>query len=153
MTLKIAYLILKWFEKLDYKFIRLIHVYYVYACALGQKKIMISFSFTAAWCQIFEHYDVLKISWNFSVSGMKHLRQNGFSHCDIKPGNILVCIADDGRYDTNISKNVTLWFIWLWYQKKDMKNFILFLLQIVMSTSSLTLGQLNRWKIEISSNL
>jgi serine/threonine protein kinase len=31
------------------------------------------------------------------VSGMKHLRQNGFSHRDIKPGNILVQVAEDGR--------------------------------------------------------
>ncbi|XP_065938530.1 inhibitor of nuclear factor kappa-B kinase subunit epsilon [Magallana gigas] len=37
------------------------------------------------------------------VSGMKHLRQNGFSHRDIKPGNILVCIADDGSYVYKLS--------------------------------------------------
>eukprot|EP00105_Crassostrea_gigas_P039940 XP_019924088.1 PREDICTED: inhibitor of nuclear factor kappa-B kinase subunit epsilon-like [Crassostrea gigas] len=35
------------------------------------------------------------------VFGMKHLRQNGFSHRDIKPGNILVCIADDGSIRTS----------------------------------------------------
>ncbi|XP_076078314.1 serine/threonine-protein kinase TBK1-like [Mytilus galloprovincialis] len=31
------------------------------------------------------------------VSGMKHLRKHGFSHRDIKPGNILVCIGEDSR--------------------------------------------------------
>ncbi|XP_056000752.1 inhibitor of nuclear factor kappa-B kinase subunit epsilon-like [Ostrea edulis] len=37
------------------------------------------------------------------VSGMKHLRQNGFSHRDIKPGNILVYVADDGSYVYKLS--------------------------------------------------
>jgi serine/threonine protein kinase len=32
---------------------------------------------------------------------MKHLRKTGFSHRDIKPGNILVCIGEDGRYVIN----------------------------------------------------
>nr|XP_034307720.1 inhibitor of nuclear factor kappa-B kinase subunit epsilon-like [Crassostrea gigas] len=37
------------------------------------------------------------------VSGMKHLRQNGFSHRDVKPGNISVCIADDDSYVYKLS--------------------------------------------------
>ncbi|XP_062575655.1 inhibitor of nuclear factor kappa-B kinase subunit epsilon-like [Saccostrea cucullata] len=37
------------------------------------------------------------------VSGMKHLRQNGFSHRDIKPGNILVYVADDGSHVYKLS--------------------------------------------------
>lgn len=35
---------------------------------------------------------------------MKHLRKSGFSHRDIKPGNILVCIGEDGRY---VKKNLS----------------------------------------------
>ena len=32
-----------------------------------------------------------------AVEGMKHLRQHGFLHRDIKPGNILIAQNDDGR--------------------------------------------------------
>ena len=35
-----------------------------------------------------------------SVCGMKHLREHGFLHRDIKPGNILLAQDDDGRYGT-----------------------------------------------------
>lgn len=80
----------------------------MYMC-IRPTNLLITFSFTAAWCQIFLHYDFFKKSVQiFAVSGMKHLRQNGFSHRDIKPGNILVCIADDGRCDTKYFKNMTL---------------------------------------------
>lgn len=33
-----------------------------------------------------------------AVGGMKHLREHGFLHRDIKPGNILITQEDDGRY-------------------------------------------------------
>ena len=39
----------------------------------------------------------------FTVCGMKHLREHGFLHRDIKPGNILLAQDDDGRY-LNIRK-------------------------------------------------
>ena len=32
------------------------------------------------------------------ASGMRHLRDHGFVHRDIKPGNIMRCINPDGRY-------------------------------------------------------
>jgi len=34
-----------------------------------------------------------------TAAGMKHLRDNDIVHRDIKPGNIMRYIADDGRYD------------------------------------------------------
>jgi len=33
-----------------------------------------------------------------SAAGMKHLRDNDVVHRDIKPGNIMRYITDDGRY-------------------------------------------------------
>jgi len=41
----------------------------------------------------FNLYDVL------TAAGMKHLRDNGVVHRDIKPGNIMRYITDDGRYN------------------------------------------------------
>lgn len=44
-------------------------------------------------------------SWFFIIAaGMKHLRDNGIVHRDIKPGNIMRHVQDDGRY-TSIKIN------------------------------------------------
>lgn len=36
----------------------------------------------------------------FLASGMRHLREQGFVHRDIKPGNIMRSIKPDGRYSS-----------------------------------------------------
>lgn len=82
---------------------------------------------------------------------MKHLRQNGFSHRDIKPGNILVCIADDGRYDTK--SKIWLSDVFDGDVRIRYGDFHVIFLQTVMSTNCLTSGQLNLSRMEISSSL
>ena len=40
-----------------------------------------------------------KLSYIFKlVAGMKHLHEQGMVHRDLKPGNIMRVIKDDGRY-------------------------------------------------------
>lgn len=35
--------------------------------------------------------------WSYTVQGMNHLRENGVVHRDIKPGNIMRQVGEDGR--------------------------------------------------------
>lgn len=41
--------------------------------------------------------EIVKITVSFSVAGMNHLRENGIVHRDIKPGNIMRVIGEDGQ--------------------------------------------------------
>lgn len=43
------------------------------------------------------HYDFLCFIFIVEVGGMNHLRENGIVHRDIKPGNIMRVIGEDGQ--------------------------------------------------------
>jgi len=47
--------------------------------------------------QEMKHHQVNVYSWDVPANGIQFLRQKGYVHRDIKPGNIMRYIADDGR--------------------------------------------------------
>jgi len=52
--------------------------------------------------QYLPSFTLLMFKWTcvtLSAAGMKHLRDNDVVHRDIKPGNIMRYITDDGRYN------------------------------------------------------
>lgn len=43
------------------------------------------------------HFNFLRFIFIVEVGGMNHLRENGIVHRDIKPGNIMRVIGEDGQ--------------------------------------------------------
>lgn len=52
---------------------------------------------THRYTQRYLHYDFLCFIFLVQVGGMNHLRENGIVHRDIKPGNIMRVIGEDGQ--------------------------------------------------------
>lgn len=51
----------------------------------------------ALCCSIYSNVNKFPVPFNYTASGMKHLREHGVVHRDIKPGNIMRFISEDGR--------------------------------------------------------